>query len=242
MHLLLRPGAQEFTRAHPQAKWWTFTNKDREVDGQVVRDVSDDDGMVGKFQTNPHEVSGKQVVDANKYALQVLDEIASKHAGLQNQERPIIGVRGKRKDLGRIVEILQRKRRAAGQDEARPITIVLIDDRFQDAYGNCQANDPRVLCHIPAFNAIQESQKELLIEGMERILPTDTLLKFYSAFRDADKNHALVQCVDIMSDDQSMLIKKKGAPSDPFFEYTPKVLPPGKQVPPLKVFRRLLSK
>jgi hypothetical protein len=56
---------------------------------QIVRDVSDEDGLVGKFQANVHEVgrvfactcwwsltwwrqvSGKQVVDANKYALQV---------------------------------------------------------------------------------------------------------------------------------------------------------------------------
>lgn len=57
MHLLLRPGAKEFTNAHPQAKWWTFTNKDREVDGQVVRDVSDEDGMVGMYQPNTHEVN-----------------------------------------------------------------------------------------------------------------------------------------------------------------------------------------
>ena len=46
MHLLVRPGAKEFVDKHPNAKWWTFTNKDREVDGQVVRDVSDDDGQV----------------------------------------------------------------------------------------------------------------------------------------------------------------------------------------------------
>lgn len=64
---------------------------------QIVRDVSDEDGLVGKFQANVHEVgeavcawlqcqqaltyraqvSGKQVVDANKYALQV-----SMHAGI----------------------------------------------------------------------------------------------------------------------------------------------------------------
>jgi len=241
MHLLLRPGAKEFTNAHPQAKWWTFTNKDREVDGQVVRDVSDEDGMVGMYQPNTHEVSGKQVIDANKYALQVLDEVASKHAGLKNVERPIIGVRGKRKDLGRIVDILQKKRREQGEDEGRPITIILLDDRFQDAYGNCQANDPRILSHIPAFNAICDTQKDELIQGMEAILPTATLLRFYEAFRNSDKNHALVQCVDIMSDDQSMLIKKKGSTTAPFFEYTPKVLPPSKSVPPMKIFRRVMK-
>jgi hypothetical protein len=46
MHVLVRPDAKEFVNKHPTAKWWTFTNKDREVDGQVVRDVSDDDGQV----------------------------------------------------------------------------------------------------------------------------------------------------------------------------------------------------
>jgi len=101
MPLLVRPGAKAFVDAHPTAKWWTFTNKDREVDGQVVRDVSDDDGQVGMFQSYPHEISGRPVVDANKYALQVLDRTACKHLGIQNQERPLIGVRGQRKDMGR---------------------------------------------------------------------------------------------------------------------------------------------
>jgi len=68
---------------------------------------------------NAEQVSGKQVIDANKYALQVLDEVASKHAGLKNVERPIIGVRGKRKDLGRIVDVLQKKRKEQGEDEGR---------------------------------------------------------------------------------------------------------------------------
>ena len=40
--------------------------------------------------------------------------------------------------------------------------------------------------------------------------PCKTLRKFYYAFRDADPTHALVQCVDIMSDDQSMLLKRFG--------------------------------
>ena len=37
MHLLCRPGMKEFVEAHPQAKFWTFTNKDREDQGQIVR-------------------------------------------------------------------------------------------------------------------------------------------------------------------------------------------------------------
>ena len=40
---------------------------------------------------------------------------------------------------------------------------------------------------------------------MEKILPAETLKKFYCAFRDADPTHALIQCVDIMSDDQVQL-------------------------------------
>ena len=38
---------------------------------QVIRDVSDEDGLVGLYQLTPHELSGKKVVDANKLALQV---------------------------------------------------------------------------------------------------------------------------------------------------------------------------
>jgi len=53
------------------------------------------------YQTHTHEISGRPVVDANKYALQVLDRTACKHLGIQNQERPLIGVRGQRKDMGR---------------------------------------------------------------------------------------------------------------------------------------------
>ena len=68
---IVRPGLKEFTRKHPHAKWWTFTNKDRTVEGRLVRDVSDDEGLVGWFQTEPHEVSGRQVIDANKAALMV---------------------------------------------------------------------------------------------------------------------------------------------------------------------------
>jgi hypothetical protein len=41
-----------------------------------------------------------------------------------------------------------------------------------------------------------------LVTAMEKILPAETLRKFYCAFRDADPTHALIQCVDIMSDDQ----------------------------------------
>lgn len=57
--------------------------------------------QVGMYQTHTHEISGKPVVDANKYALQVLDRTACKHLGIQNQERALIGVRGQRKDMGR---------------------------------------------------------------------------------------------------------------------------------------------
>lgn len=239
MPLLLRPGAKEFTDAHPQAKWWTFTNKDRESqEGQVLRDVSDEDGLVGKHQAQNHDISGLPVIDANKYSLLILDEVANKHAGIQNEERPIIGVRGKRKDLARVVKLIQNKRQVNNEPASRPVTLILLDDRCQDAYGNCQANDPRILCHIPAYNAIAADKKAALIEGMEKILPVSTLLKFYNAFKQADQNHALVQCVDIMSDDQSMLMKqKKTGPNleDTYFEYAPKVLSVPLP-PPLKPF------
>ena len=68
-----------------------------------------------------------------------------------------------------------------------------------------QANDERFLCHIPAYNAVSELMSQELVTAMERILPAETLRKFYCAFRDADPTHALIQCVDIMSDDQVSL-------------------------------------
>jgi len=237
MPLLVRPGSKEFVDKHLIAKWWTFTNKDREVDGQVVRDVSDDDGQVGMFQSHPHEISGRPVVDANKYALQVLDRTACKHLGIQNQERPLIGVRGQRKDMGRVSKLLKKRRERDGLQLDKPVTIVLIDDRKCDAWGNCQANDERFLCHIPAYNAVSEERGKDLVQVMETILPAETLRKFYCAFRDADPTHALIQCVDIMSDDQSMLLKKgldnKSATT---FTYKPKVVPTSLLPPPLPTF------
>jgi len=237
MHLLVRPGAKEFVDKHPNAKWWTFTNKDREVDGQVVRDVSDDDGQVGMYQTHTHEISGKPVVDANKYALQVLDRTACKHLGIQNQERALIGVRGQRKDMGRVAKLIKDKREASGDvaQQAKPVTIVLIDDRKCDAWGNCQANDERFLCHIPAYNAVSTAMGKELVSAMEKILPAETLKKFYCAFRDADPTHALIQCVDIMSDDQSMLLKKiQDDARQVKFIYKPKVA--SQLPPPLPIF------
>jgi len=237
--LLVRPGAMEFGMRHQQAKWWTFTNKDREVDGQIVRDVSDDDGLVGMYQPSPHEVSGRQVVDANKYALQALDAIACKHLNIKNEERPIIGVRGQRKDLKRVAKLIKDKRdQEQGSDPARPVTIILIDDRKCDAWGNCQANDERLLLHIPAYNAIAEDKAPELVGAMERILPVKTLLKFYNAFYEADPTHALIQCVDIMSDDQSMLLKKLGSGKDRHFKYLPKIRPSSQNPPPLPIFKR----
>mmetsp|Transcript_89851 Transcript_89851/g.240075 ORF Transcript_89851/g.240075 Transcript_89851/m.240075 type:complete len:629 (+) Transcript_89851:97-1983(+) len=241
MHLLLRPKIRDFVKQHSQAKWWTFTNKDREVDGQIVRDVSDEDGLVGKFQPNVHEVSGKPVVDANKYALQVLDECANQHAGIVSQERPIIGVRGQRKDLGRVAKLIQAKRLKEGSTESKPVTVILLDDRKQDAYGNCQANDPRILCPVPGYQAITPEQGVELVNVMEKILPVDTLLKFYKAFRAVDPAHALVQCVEIMSDDQSMLLKRIGSGENTRFEYRPKVSS-SQQLPPLPVFKRVVCR
>ena len=42
--------------------------------------------------------------------------------------------------------------------------------------------------------------------------------------REAEPAHALVQCIDIMSDDTSTLLKRKGAANSPRFTYVPKVL------------------
>ena len=38
---------------------------------------------------------------------QVLDECANEHAGMQAEERPVIGVRGQRKDLARVAKLIQ---------------------------------------------------------------------------------------------------------------------------------------
>ena len=239
MPLLVRPGAKQFVEKHSHARWWTFTNKDREVDGQVVRDVSDDDGQVGMFQTHPHEISGRPVVDANKYALQVLDRTACKHLGIQNQERPLIGVRGQRKDMSRVAKLIKKKRERDGAPLDTPVSICLIDDRKCDAWGNCQANDERFLCHIPAYTAVSEAMAADLVSAMESILPAETLSKFYCAFRDADATHALIQCVDIMSDDQSMLLKKTeqtAAKGKVQFAYKPKKIAESQLPPELPAF------
>ena len=187
MHILCRPGLREFVQAHPQAKFWTFTNKDREDQGTIVRDVSDEDGMCGMYQDEPHEVSGRQTIDANKRALAVLDEEANRHLGIQNEERPVIGVRGQSKDLSRIAGLIQEKRRKGRAEGTNPpntpLTIVLLDDKSQDAYAQCQANDPRMLVKVPAFTAVTEEEGKELKKRMEEILPLDKLLIFYRAFR-----------------------------------------------------------
>ena len=90
------------------------------------------------FQSYPHEISGRPVVDANKYALQVLDRTACKHLGIQNQERPLIGVRGQRKDMARVVKLIKKRRERDGAALDTPVTVCLIDDRKCDAWGNCQ--------------------------------------------------------------------------------------------------------
>lgn len=87
------------------------------------------------YQDDPHEVSGRPTIDANKHALAVLDEEANSFAGITNEERPLIGVRGQSKDLSRIAGLVQEKRRRARADGESPpntpLTIVLFDDKFQ---------------------------------------------------------------------------------------------------------------
>jgi hypothetical protein len=46
----------------------------------------------------------------------------------------------------------QNQRQKKGEAMSKPVTIVLLDDRKQDAYGNCQANDQRILCHVAPYN------------------------------------------------------------------------------------------
>ena len=96
-------------------------------------------------------------------------------------------MRGQSKDLSRIAGLVQEKRRKQRQDGETPddtgLTIVLLDDKTQDAYAQCQANDPTMLCHVTPFVAVTEEQGKLLKAEMERILPVDKLLLFYRAFR-----------------------------------------------------------
>lgn len=82
-----------------------------------------------------------------------------------------------------------------------------------------------MLVKVPAFTAVTEEQGVELKKMMEDILPVDKLLLFYRAFREAEPAHALVQCIDIMSDDASTLLKRKGPANSPRFTYVPKVLP-----------------
>jgi hypothetical protein len=42
-----------------------------------------------------------------RWLSQVLDECANAHAGMEAEERPIIGVRGQRKDLARVAKLIQ---------------------------------------------------------------------------------------------------------------------------------------
>jgi len=239
MPFLARPFLRDFVKAHPQAKWWTFTNKDRTVEGEIIRDVSDEDGLVGMYQEDKHEVSGRPVKDANKYALLLLSNCTDAYAGFQCQSRPVVGVRGQQKDLKRITKMIDEQNRQNGVTN-RPVTLVLIDDKDMDAYGGSQANEPRCLCLVPAYNAVNEERGAELKATMESILPVDTLRKFYKAFKTADPSHALVQCVEIMSDDQSTLLKREGMMKDPAFVYLPKLEPKSAQPPPLPTFKPVL--
>jgi len=53
--------------------------------------------------------TGRPVIDANKMALQLLEERTNLFAGITNQERPLVGVRGEQKDLTRIARLLKSK-------------------------------------------------------------------------------------------------------------------------------------
>jgi hypothetical protein len=65
---------------------------------------------------------------------------------------------------------------------------------------------------------------------------------FLATGREAEPAHALVQCIDIMSDDTSTLLKRKGAANSPRFTYVPKVLPHDKEpLPPLPTLRPVVE-
>ena len=49
------------------------------MDGDIVREVSDEDGLCGMYQDEVHEVSGRPVIDANKMALRLLEERADRY-------------------------------------------------------------------------------------------------------------------------------------------------------------------
>ena len=62
--------------------------------------------------------------------------------------------------VGRVLLLIsvwlrQNQRQKKGELLSKPVTIVLLDDRKQDAYGNCQANDQRILCHVAPYNGAQ---------------------------------------------------------------------------------------
>ena len=61
MPYISRPHLKSFVDRYSDAKWWTFTNKDRIVDGDIMREVSDEDGLCGMYQDEVHEVSGRCV-------------------------------------------------------------------------------------------------------------------------------------------------------------------------------------
>ena len=207
MPYISRPHLKSFVDRYSDAKWWTFTNKDRIVDGDIMREVSDEDGLCGMYQDEVHEVSGRcvhhapapapapvrsrarthtctdmceyrPVIDANKMALRLLEERVDVYAGMKNQERPLVGVRGEQKDLTRVARLLKCKL-DKGRQEPRPITLCLLDDKAKDGWGKCQVNDQRCLAVVPAYTAISEQDAETFSAIMEEILPLDTLGRFY---------------------------------------------------------------
>ena len=111
-------------------------------------------------------------------ALRLLEERVDVYAGMKNQERPLVGVRGEQKDLTRVARLLKCKWDKARQ-EPRPITLCLLDDKAKDGWGKCQVNDQRCLAVVPAYTAISEQDAETFSAIMEEILPLDTLGRFY---------------------------------------------------------------
>lgn len=91
----------------------------------------------------------------------MLDKVANEYAGIRNEEKPVIGMRGQSKDLSRIAGLIRDKRRKARLSgdpnavaENKPLTMILLDDKNQDAYAQCQVGLKGVCIHAHSCQAI----------------------------------------------------------------------------------------
>jgi hypothetical protein len=107
---------------------------------------------------------------------------------MTTEERPLVGVRGEQKDMKRIAKLIAQKNEAKGEPH-KPVTIVLIDDKDTDGWGQCQTNERRCLALVPAYSAFPKTKFPDVVAEMNRTCPSELLTKFYHAFRDCDMSH-----------------------------------------------------